>query len=145
MHYEGTIEASVPKGRFYAFITDPASVIGILPDVAESKIADQDHFTVKAKAGVAYLRGALDIAFEVAEKKKDSMTRITGHGQGMQSSVEIQLQIDLEDSAAGTRASWAADVAVGGLLASVGGRLIDGVAAKYVMQITENLRQKVAA
>jgi carbon monoxide dehydrogenase subunit G len=144
MHYEGTIEAPVPKEEFYAFVTDPARVIGILPDITESKIADQDHFSVKARAGVAYLRGALDIAFEVVEKKKDSMATIAGHGQGMQSSVEIKLKIALGDSTTGTTASWAADVAVGGLLASVAGRLIDGVAAKYVKQITENLRQKVA-
>lgn len=144
MHYEGTIETPASREAVYAFITDPAKVISILPEVVDSKISDPDHFNVKAKAGAAYLKGTLDIDFEIVEKEKDSVAKIAGHGQGMQSSVEIRLAIALEDSQGGTRARWVADAAVGGLLASVAGRLIDGVAAKYVKQITESLRQKVS-
>lgn len=144
MHYEGTIQTPSSRGAFYSFITDPAKVISILPDVVDSKVVDPDHFTVKAKVGVAYLRGTVDIKFEIVEKKKDSAAKIVGHGQGMQSSLEVKLAVALEDSQGGTKASWVADAAVGGLLASVAGRLIDGVAAKYVKQITVSLEQKVS-
>ena len=144
MRYEGTIEASVPRERFYAFITEPKNVIGILPDVVGSSIADSDHFAVRANVGVAYLRGTMEIRFEVLEKVEKSKARIAGHGQGMQSSLEMSLEMTLEDAPQGSRARWVAEVAMGGLLASIGGRLIDGVASKYMKRITENLRDKVS-
>ncbi|MDG7006014.1 MAG: hypothetical protein JRM86_03675 [Nitrososphaerota archaeon] len=144
MHYEGTIEAPIPRAKFYSFITEPKNIVEILPDVVGSSIADRDRFTVKAKAGVAHLRGNIEIHFEVLEKTEGRRAKIAGHGQGMQSSLEMALEIKLEDAPTGTAAAWVADVAVGGLLASVGGRLIDGVASKYIQQITENLRAKAS-
>jgi carbon monoxide dehydrogenase subunit G len=145
MHYEGYIDAPVSKKEFYEFITEPKKVIEILPDVVESRITDRDHFAVKAKAGIAHLRGTLEIRFEVVERKEGSRAKISGHGQGMQSSVEMTMEIVLEEAPQGSRARWNADVQVGGLLASVAGRLLDGVAAKYVRQITENLKREVSS
>jgi carbon monoxide dehydrogenase subunit G len=144
MHYEGAIEAPVPKEKFYSLITDPRSIIGILPDVVGSSIADNDHFEVKAKTGVGYMKGTMDIGFEVLERIEGRKVKLAGHGQGMQSSLEMTLEISVDDAPSGCRANWAADVAIGGLLASVGGRLIDGVAAKYMQQITERLRARVS-
>lgn len=144
MHYEGTIEAPVSRDRFYSFVTDPAKVVTIFPDVLESSIADPDHFSVKAKAGVGSLKGNFAFSFEIVERTQNGIARLVGHGQGMQSSIEIRLEIALEETKDGTRARWVAEASMGGLLANLGGRLIDGAVVKYVRQITENLRQKVA-
>ena len=145
MKFEGIIEAPVGRSRFYQFITDPAEVVGILPDVKESHVVDGDHFTVKAKVGVALLRGDMTMDFQVTEKKQDASVSLVGHGKGMQSSVDLVMAIVLEDKEGGTLARWTADTAIGGLLASVGGRLISNVAERYMKQITERLREKVAS
>ncbi|MDG6902353.1 MAG: carbon monoxide dehydrogenase subunit G [Nitrososphaerota archaeon] len=144
MRYEGAIEAPIAREVFYGILSDPEKVIRLLPDVVESKVADQDHFTVKARVGAGPLRGTLDFTFETAEKKPDLHLKLRGRGHGMQSTVDLTLQMSLEDSRGGSKANWAAEAEVGGLLASVGGRLLDGIASKYMKQITENIRLEVS-
>lgn len=134
----------VPRERLYAFITDPAKVVTILPDVVESKLIDADHFYVKSKLGMSYLRGTVGLNFEITERRKDEFAKVVGRGQGIQSSIDLGLELAVENTANGSKGRWKADAKVGGLLASIGGRILDGVAEKYVRQITESLRQKVS-
>lgn len=144
IRYEGTVEASIPRDRFYSMVLDPQRVIGFLPDIVESRVTDPDHFKVKARVGAGPLRGVLDFAFEMLAKEPGLYVELKGHGQGMQSTVDLTLKMNFEDRQAGSRAKWVAEAELGGLLASVGGRLIDGVAGKYVKQITENIRREVS-
>jgi carbon monoxide dehydrogenase subunit G len=143
MRYEGTLESDASPKAFIDFVTSPERMVKILPDIEESRITDDRHFWVKAKVGIGYLKGSLSINFELQEQKEDQV-RIVGRGQGMQSSVNLDLALKVEGSGTGTKAGWTADVTVGGLLASVGGRLIDGAAQKYMREITEALHQKVS-
>ncbi len=144
IRYEGVIEAPITREVFYGVLSNPEKVIRFLPDVVESKVADQDHFTVKARVGAGPLRGTLDFAFETAEKKPGLHLKLKGRGQGMQSMVDLTLQMSFEDSQGGSKANWVAEAELGGLLASVGGRLMDGIASKYMKQITENIRLEVS-
>jgi len=145
MLFEGAVEAPVTPEHFYAFVTNPAKIISILPDVEESKVLDPAHFTIRSKVGMSYIKGAVSMKFEIAEKRKDEFVRMVGRGQGVQSTVDLTMAITLEGSGKSTKASWSAEAKVGGLLASVGSRLIGSVAEKYVKEITETLRQKVSA
>ena len=144
VHFEGEIEVPAPKERLYAFMVDPAKVVSIVPDVEESKIVDSDHFFVKSKLGMSYLRGTVGLNFEIVERRKDEFAKVVGHGQGIQSTMDISLELAVESTPTGCRGRWSADAMVGGLLAGVGGRILNGVAEKYVKQITESLKQKVA-
>ena len=144
IRYQGTIEAPVAKDKFYKLVSDPKRMVGLLPDVVESKIADPDHFSVKAKVGAGLLKGTLDFAFENEEKRPGTHTKLKGHGQGMQSTVDLTLSMTIGDRPGGSKADWVAEAELGGLLASVGGRLIDGIASKYIKQITENIRLEVS-
>ena len=144
IRYQGTIEAPIPKERFYEIISNPQKVIGFLPDVVESRVSDQDHFAVKAKVGAGPLKGTIDFDFETSEKQPGAHLSLKGRGQGMQSMVKLTLRMSFEDKQGGSKAGWVAEAELGGLLASVGGRLIDGIAAKYMKQITENIRFEVS-
>jgi carbon monoxide dehydrogenase subunit G len=143
MRSEGVLEAAVPPEKFYAFVTQPSKIISILPDVEESKVVDAEHFSVKSKVGMSYIKGTVAMNFEIVDKKKDAFVRMVGRGQGVQSSVDMTLTVALERSPGGTKATWTSETKVGGLLASVGSRLLDGVSEKYIKRITESLRQKV--
>ena len=144
MRFEGSAELAGSPAAVYAFMTDPAKVVTIIPDVQESKVTDQEHFSVKAKAGIGPMRGTLGMSFAVTEKKKDQSATLVGKGQGMQGTVDMTMTITLAATAAGTRAAWVVEAKVGGLLASVGGRLIGGVAERYVKEITAALQKQFA-
>jgi uncharacterized protein len=145
MHFEGAIEAQVPKDAFYSFITDPQKVISIMPDVIDSKVDDASHFWVKSNVGMAFARGTMSIKFEILPNPDSASAKVIGRGQGMQSSVDLTMEIALQEAGGLTKALWTADAKVGGLLASVGSRLIESAAEKYVRQITDNLKSRVPA
>ena len=65
MRFEGSAELAGSPAAVYAFMTDPAKVVTIIPDVQESKVTDQEHFSVKAKSGIGPMRGTLGMSFAV--------------------------------------------------------------------------------
>lgn len=140
IRYDGAIEAPIGRDKFYEMVSDPKRVIGFLPDVVESKVVDQDHFTVKARVGAGPMRGTLDFAFETGGKSPGLGLELKGRGKGMQSVVDLTLRMAFEAIPGGSRAKWEAEAELGGLLASLGGRLIDGITSRYVQEITENIR-----
>lgn len=144
IRYEGAIEAPISREKFYETVNDPQKVISFLPDLVESKVVDVDHFTAKARLGAGPLRGTIEFAFETWEKNPGLRLKLKGQGKGMQSLVNLTLLMTFEDRPGGSRAKWEAEAELGGLLASVGGRLIDGIASKYIQQITDNIRAEVS-
>ena len=68
-------------------------------------------------------------------------------GNGMSSSVELDNTFTMEDApgGSGTLVRWAADAKISGLMASVGSRLIDAAAQKYVSEIIGSLKEKLSA
>jgi uncharacterized protein len=144
VHFEGEIDVPVPKEKLYEFIVDPKGIVSILPDVEESRVIDGDHFFVKSKVGMSYLKGSVGLNFNIVEKRPGEFARVVGRGQGIQSSMDLSLAITVEGTPGGSKGKWVADAKVGGLMASVGGRIINGVAEKYIRQVTETLRAKVS-
>jgi uncharacterized protein len=143
VRYEGQIEAPRPREEVYSFVTTPEKLVGVLPDVESWEPKDSEHFDVKVKVGVSVMRGSMAFQFSIVEKVEGRSVHLQGRGSGMQSSVDLDMSLVLEDSAAGCRASWAADAKVAGLLASVGGRLVGTIAERYTRQITENMKKSL--
>jgi len=143
MHYEGSFEVPAPREKVYAFVTDPAKVTSIFPDVQEVKVVDKDNFSVKAKVGISFMRGVMDVKMTYAERVPPSHAKMKARGSGMGSTVDLENSFDLEEAKGGTLVRWTADAKVGGLMASVGARLMDAATDKYVKEIIASLRAKL--
>lgn len=61
MHYEGSFEVPASKEKVFSFLTDPKKVTTIFPDVENVKVIDENNFTLKAKVGISFIRGTLDV------------------------------------------------------------------------------------
>lgn len=147
MHYDGSFEVSVPKQRVYEFVMDPARITSIFPDVQDVKVIDADNFTLKAKVGISFIKGMMDVKMTIVERRPPSFARMKAKGNGISSSVELDNTFTIEDAVggAGTVVKWAADAKISGLMASVGSRLIDAAAQKYVAEIIGSLKEKLAS
>ena len=144
MQFDGRIEAPVSCQSFYSFVTDPKSVLSVIPDVIDSRIVDDDHFSVRARVGAGPIKGIIDMDFEVLDMKRPKFARLRGLGRGMQSSIDLSLSMSIEKTKTGCEARWNAEVNVGGMLAGVGGRMLAGITERYVRQMTDQLSRKVA-
>jgi carbon monoxide dehydrogenase subunit G len=145
MHYEGTFEVSASKEKVFSFLIDPKKVTTIFPDVENVKIIDENNFTLKAKVGISFIKGTLDVKLSLAEKIKPTFAKLKARGTGISSSVDLESSFNLEDAkGGGTLVRWAADAKVSGLMASVGSRLMDTASEKYVKQIVGSMQKKLS-
>lgn len=147
MHYDGSFEVPLSKQKVYDFVMDPSKITSIFPDVQDVKVIDANNFTLKAKVGISFIRGMMDVKMNIAEKTPPTFARMKAKGSGLSSSVELDNTFTMEDAPGGkgTVVKWAADAKISGLMASVGSRLIDAAAQKYVTDVIGSLKQKLAS
>jgi uncharacterized protein len=147
MHYDGSFEVPIQKQKVYDFVVDPAKITSIFPDVQDVRVIDENNFALKAKVGISFIRGMMDVKMSIVERNPPSFARMKAKGNGLSSSVELENTFTMEDAAggSGTIVKWAADAKIAGLMASVGSRLIDAAAQKYVAEIIGSLKEKLSS
>jgi len=142
MHYDGSFEVASNRGRAYEFATDPSKITAIFPDVSDVSIDDAEHFSMKAKVGVSFIKGVMDVRCVIAEKRPAEFVKLKISASGLGSAVEMESGFHLEDAGnGGTLVRWTADANVAGLMVRVGSRLMDSVAEKYINRIVDALKQ----
>jgi uncharacterized protein len=147
MHYDGSFEVPMEKQKVYDFVVDPTKITSIFPDVQDVKVVDENTFTLKAKVGISFIRGMMDVKLNIVERSPPGFAKMKARGNGLSSSVELENTFTIEDAPGGpgTLVKWAADAKIAGLMASVGSRLIDAAAQKYVAEIIGSLKEKLAS
>ena len=145
MHYDGSFEVSSSKETVYAFAIDPAKIATILPDVQDVKIIDADNFTLKAKLGISFVKGLMDVKCTLTDKTPYSFLKLKATANGLSSVVEVESSFTMQDTQdGGTLVKWAADAKIAGLIARVGSRFLDSATEKYVTVMIDSFKQKVS-
>ena len=145
MHYDGSFVVAADRTKAYGFATDPSRVATIFPDVSDVVVQDAEHFTLRAKVGISSIRGAMDVKCTVVEKVPLTSVKLKLLASGLSSGVEMESTFSFEDaSGGGTLVRWTADVVVAGLIASMGSRLTDSIAKKYIHNIIESLKRELS-
>lgn len=144
MEFSGTEIIKAPREKVFNFLTDPQNFSSGIPDIKKVEILSPDKFKVVAKLGISFLRGMFTIDFTVKEKESPSHARLTGHGTGVGSAVDLDITVDLEEDQDGnTVMKWRAEAKVAGMLASLGQRMLGSVAEKLVREIFENIHKNI--
>jgi len=146
MHYEGTFEVKAPKDKVFSMIMDPNQISQCMPDLQKLDVKSPDDFTAVVKAGVSFIKGDFTLHFTTVEKTPTTHAKLTAHGTGIGSTVDMDTVMDLSDTTTGgTAMKWSADAKIGGRIASVGQRLINGQAEKIIKNLFECLQGKLEA
>ena len=144
MKFSGTVEINAPRERVWAFLMDPDQVGPCGPGVETIEIVDETHFKAKAKVGIGFISARFNIDMSIAERDEPNNAVIKAHGQAPGSAVDATATMALRDGEnGGTTMDWGADVLIGGTLASVGARLIEGTANKMIGQTFDCIRTKL--
>ena len=144
MKFQGTVEIQAPRDRVWAFLMDPDQVGPCGPGVESIEVIDADHFKAKAKVGIGFISARFNIDMSIAERDEPNNAVIKAHGQAPGSAVDATATMALRDGeGGGTTMDWGADVLIGGTIASVGARLIEGTANKMIGQTFDCIRSKL--
>jgi len=145
MHYDGSFVVAANRTKAYEFATDPSRVATIFPDISEVIVQDDEHFSLKAKVGVAAIKGSMDVKCAVVEKVPLTSVRLKLLASGLSSGVQMESTFSFEDASGdGTLVRWTADAVVAGLIAGLGSRLTDSIAKKYLHDIIESLKRELS-
>jgi carbon monoxide dehydrogenase subunit G len=144
MKFSGTVDINAPRERVWAFLMDPNEVGPCGPGVESIEVVDETHFKAKAKVGIGFISARFNIDMEIAERDEPNQAVIKAHGQAPGSAVDATATMALRDGdGGGTTMDWGADVLIGGTIASVGARLIEGTANKMIGQTFDCIRSKL--
>ena len=144
MKFSGSVDINAPRERVWAFLMDPNEVGPCGPGVESIEVVDETHFKAKAKVGIGFISARFNIDMEIAERDEPNRAVIKAHGQAPGSAVDATATMALRDGdGGGTTMDWGADVLIGGTIASVGARLIEGTANKMIGQTFDCIRSKL--
>lgn len=146
LHFEGSLAINAPRDKVWSFVVDPHAVSKCLPDLQSLEVLERGTFKAVVRVGLSFIRG--NFAFDIAMLDLNAPThaRITGHGGGLGSGVDVQSTIDLSSGEGNTTTlSWKADVVISGTIASVGGRLLSGTVEKKTSELFECMKTQLEA
>ena len=132
MKFTGEHEIPASREEVWAALNDPQALQESLPGAEEvTKVAD-DEFTATVKAKVGPVRATFKGRIKLSDIDAPNGYTITGEGSGGAAGfAKGSAKINLSDGeAGGTRLAYDVDAAIGGKLAQIGQRLIQGTAKK---------------
>ena len=131
MEMTGEYRIPAPRETVWAALNDPAVLQACIPGCESLERGTENEFkaTVRAKVGPVSARFSGKVTLSDFDPPKSY--RISGEGQGGAAGfAKGGAVVNLEEEGAGTILRYTADAQVGGKLAQIGSRLIDGAAAK---------------
>lgn len=131
MNLTGRYEIPAPRARVWQALNDPAILKTAIPGCSELQRTDDHGFKAMVTAKVGPISATFQGEVVLSELDPPNSYVISGRGQGgVAGFAKGSARIQLSDGEIGTVLDYVADVDVGGKLATVGSRLIQGVAKK---------------
>jgi hypothetical protein len=142
--FGGEFRVGRKREEVYDFLTDPNRFAPLLPDFESLRVKDAKNFTVKAKVGIAHIRGTATVDLELAEGKRPRRALYQGKGSVAGGSVNLRAGFDLEEDGDGTRVRWNAEAQIFGPVISLAGGLLEPLAKKNVQKLIDGLQTALA-
>ena len=146
MKLEGSHDVRAPRQKVWDAFLDPARLKKAIPGCGKLEAIGADEYKATMKIGVGGVKGTFEGKVKLSDKKPPESYRLAVEGSGGPGFVRGETVITLSDTEGGTRVAYSAEVQVGGLIASVGQRMIGGVskmmADKFFGKMSDLLKGK---
>lgn len=132
---EGEAEVDAPPERLWAILFDPETLAGIVPGAHRVERLSDSHFRAEVTLGVGPVKGRYIVELELTNPVPPRSVTLSGSAEGGLGSGHGSGAVTLERTpSGGTIIRYRYDAAVGGKVAAVGGRLLDGAARVVIGQ-----------
>jgi len=127
MHVNGSYSFPAPAARVWELLMDTAAIAGCVPGCQELTALGNDRYRAKVSVLVAAVTGSFDAVIELADQAPPAAYTLRIEGQSRAGFVKGSSRVQLVEEQGTTRVEVASDVQVGGPVARVGQRLLEGV------------------
>lgn len=134
MKLTGQYILPAPPEEVWALLTDPVRLAKLLPGCERLDPDGPDRYKAAVKFGIAAISGKYAGTVEFLDKKPPQSMRMKIGGKGLPGFVDGIGNIELTEKDRQTELRYTGEAQVGGMIASVGQRMIEGAAKKIVDQ-----------
>ncbi len=131
---EGSYTFNAPRDRVWQVLLDPKVMAQCMPGCESMNEVAPDQFEAVMKVGVASVKGTYKGKVSIKDKQAPSHYVLSGQGSGGPGFMQGDVAIDLAETDGQTVLKYSTDAKIGGLIASIGQRMLNGVAKMMVEQ-----------
>jgi len=145
MKLTGTQSFPAPRQKVWDFLTDPQRLAKCMPGCEKLETVAENEYGGVINVGLAAVKGVYNGKVKLAEVQPPAHYKMLLDGKGKQGFIKGAGTIDLEEQNGQTLLKYAGDVQIGGPLASVGQRMIDGAAKMLIGQFFTAMEAEIKA
>ena len=145
MKISGSYTLPLPQERAYSVMQDPAMLARAIPGCEGLEQIGPDEYRMKMKMALASLSGAFEGKVKITESNPPSSFRLVVEGTGKIGFVKGDGLLKLTPSGEGTEVAYEGDAQIGGTMAAIGQRLIDGTSKMMIKKFFEKLAAESAS
>ena len=145
MTMQGEVVLPAGRDRVWSALNDPAVLKSCIPGCQELEKTSDTSFRAVAKLAIGPVKATFKGAVTLSDLDPPNGYTISGEGQGgVAGFAKGGAKVRLDDAEGGTRLTYDVDAQVGGKIAQLGGRLINGVAKKYADEFFANFAKALS-
>jgi carbon monoxide dehydrogenase subunit G len=145
MTMQGEVLLPADRERVWAALNDPAVLKACIPGVQELEKVSDTGFNAVAKVAIGPVKATFKGAVNLTDLDPPNGYTISGEGQGgIAGFAKGGAKVRLDEAEGGTKLTYDVEAQVGGKIAQLGGRLINGVAKKYADEFFANFAKTLS-
>ncbi len=145
MHITGTYSFAAPPAAVWDLLMDTGAIAACLPGCRELRDLGDDLYTAELNVAVSAVSGHYGATIAIKDKVPPTSYRLAIEGSGRMGFVKGEARMTLTDEGGKTAVAVDATADVGGAVARVGQRLIEGVARMTMDRFFECLAGKLSS
>jgi carbon monoxide dehydrogenase subunit G len=134
MKIEGTHSLSAKRERVYQSLIDPKVLQRCIPGCERLEKTADNAYSATIRAGVGAIKGVFTGTVKLEDMRPPEHYRIVVEGKGAPGFMKGAGDLDLEEQGDGTLIKYTGDLQLGGTIAGVGQRMIQGTAKMMASQ-----------
>lgn len=143
MKVEGTYRLPAPRDKVWAVLNDPGVLARATPGIKTLDPEGADTYKATIEVGIGPVKGAYDGKVSITDKAPPERMTLRVEGGGKPGTIRASGELRLEERDGQTVVNYTGDAQITGLIASVGHRLIGGVAKQMATEFFKAIEREL--
>jgi hypothetical protein len=142
MNLEGSHTIHAPRARVYASLIDPQVLQQCIPGCESLERTAPDTYSMTIRAGVGSIKGLFNGTVRMEDLREPEHYRLVIEGKGRTGFLKGSGDLDLIEEGETTIIKYNGEMQVGGMIASVGQRMVLSAARMMATQFFKTLEEQ---
>ena len=140
----GKAVVAASRQQIWNMLLDPATLMSVIPGAHNVEKVGESEFHADVTLGIGPVKGRYKAKIKLSDMREPESVTLSGGTEGALGSGRGTGFITLTEADGKTTVAYTYEAAVGGKVASIGGRLLDGAAKVVIGQFFEALANKAS-